>query len=592
MRARQSGVGSVLVTILTITLAGCGGGGGAASEPGNDLTKTGVFLDSAVEGLGYSTESFAGTTDQSGRFQYKDGETIKFALGGVTLGETMAQEVITPIEVSGASNSADQKAINMLVFLQSLDADGNAKNGIRISEEAKMISEGLVIDFGGSGINAATVLTDYFGIMESQVVSDEAALGHFMSTIQNDESMQQYCDVQSDRYGSIFTTHTDDCKQRRYREAYYDLLLPIFYQLGQMSNGSILSTITVSEIRRDTVSQVLKAKKFLEYAKLLKATSTTGVSKAAVNAIIGETADAIGSSVSGSLGAMAGNVEYGDIWYGVLKSYADAPAAILGDPAAVSSLVGSQVDSLWKIGSDTLAAWRLNDLTEQSNELQITQYVLEYYYSNLTDKLKLLVALELSGGFDWGEVVDKVASLKGYENGLFSKDYSTDKVVQHVNGYIALVERIVNTDSLFVEAGDSRVAYQIDDGIPGTKVIFKGAGSEVIAVPADAYIRIVPRSFVEKNNYDVQITCKIQNNGDFENNCLIYPETRALLDNALSNPNETYQIVIFKNHVNVIKEMWECRENVYKSVGPFPVDWSNIEVNTEDFQDRSNDICY
>jgi len=473
-------------TSILLALAACGGGGSSSSDtPSNEAVKnTGVFLDSAVVNIGYRTETLEGVTNSLGEYEYLNGENVIFFIGDLEFPVVPATGVVTPLELTETKDVTNPTVVNIMRLLQSLDRDGNLDNGLFITDLAKSSATQVDFTLTNSEFESSFAVTSLIinagqDDVVTELVDPYAAIAHFSSTIQNNSLMEEYCEIDSDRYGSIFTTHTNDCKQKKYRDVYYDLLLPIFYQLGQMSNSNILSEITVTQLRRDTVSQILNAKKLIKYTKLVNAASTTGASKEAVKAVVGETADLIGGSIAQSLGGMAGNEEYGNIWYGVLRSYADAPAAILGDPGAIASLVESQVDSLWKIGSDTLASWKLSNLTEQSNELQLTQYTLEFYYSNFADNLKLLEALELNGSFDWREVVDKVAQLKGYENSIFSEDYSTDKVVQQVQSYINMIEKVVDVDSLFSDSSSVSSMLVTEEGGNDRSALISPNGGEI-----------------------------------------------------------------------------------------------------------------
>ncbi len=125
---------TALAVVACSALAACGGGSGSA-------THTGVFVDSAVSGLSYtaSPSGLSGTTDAAGHFDYKDGDTITFKLGNVTLGTAPALAQVTPKSIADAttSNSADAANIasNIARFLQTFDADGNPDNGISIDPE-------------------------------------------------------------------------------------------------------------------------------------------------------------------------------------------------------------------------------------------------------------------------------------------------------------------------------------------------------------------------------------------------------------------------------------------------------------------------
>ncbi|WP_019557472.1 hypothetical protein [Thiomicrorhabdus arctica] len=53
----------VMSAIASLTLAGCGGGAPASGS------STGVFVDSAVEGITYQTATQSGTTNAQGEYQ-------------------------------------------------------------------------------------------------------------------------------------------------------------------------------------------------------------------------------------------------------------------------------------------------------------------------------------------------------------------------------------------------------------------------------------------------------------------------------------------------------------------------------------------
>jgi len=115
-----------------LALSACGGGGGS-DTPSTTVVgvQTGVFVDSAVEGLSYETSSgVKGTTDAQGRFKYKEGDTVTFKIGGVTLGSGKAAGTVTPAHIAGGEDN--NKFTNLLVLLQSLDTDGDPANGITL----------------------------------------------------------------------------------------------------------------------------------------------------------------------------------------------------------------------------------------------------------------------------------------------------------------------------------------------------------------------------------------------------------------------------------------------------------------------------
>ena len=111
-----------------------------------DLTKLGSsnLIDGSVAGIEYTTSSgLSGLTDENGGFAYLEGDTITFSVGGVILGEATAEDVSTgqtflqDIADVARTDLNDEYTENMATFLQSLDNNGNAADGIGITEETR-----------------------------------------------------------------------------------------------------------------------------------------------------------------------------------------------------------------------------------------------------------------------------------------------------------------------------------------------------------------------------------------------------------------------------------------------------------------------
>jgi hypothetical protein len=124
MKFTYSVIGSLL-----LLLTACGGSG--------TPTAAGVFVDAPVEGLTYESDGITGTTDSAGNFIYKVGKNITFSINGVSLPPVQGASMLTPVDLVGASSPDSPEAINIARFLQSIDADGNPDNGIRI-DKSKM----------------------------------------------------------------------------------------------------------------------------------------------------------------------------------------------------------------------------------------------------------------------------------------------------------------------------------------------------------------------------------------------------------------------------------------------------------------------
>lgn len=131
---------------LILALGACGGGGGGGTQLAS--TAQGVFLDSAVEGLRYETETLDGVTDALGTFEYDSGEEVSFYLGDILLGSAPGGAVLTPIDlVPGTDSPLHPQVTNIIRFLQTLDDDALAANGIRILADIADALQGQNIDF-------------------------------------------------------------------------------------------------------------------------------------------------------------------------------------------------------------------------------------------------------------------------------------------------------------------------------------------------------------------------------------------------------------------------------------------------------------
>ena len=61
---------------------------------------------------------------------------------------------------------------------------------------------------------------------------------------------------------------------------------------------------------------------------------------------------------------------------------------------------------------------------------------------------------------------------------------------------------------------------------------------------------------------------------------------------TLFDTSNSFQVVVFKNHIEPDKSNWDCGEDVYKYVGEGSASlWQNIEVTPSDYQDRSDETC-
>lgn len=160
-RAARSALLAVSLSPFLLPLAGCLDGSSDSDDDDEVTRRTGVFVDSAVAGLDYNGETTGeGMTNQQGEFSYVDGERLTFSIGELELGSAPGSDIVTPLSiVEGATSAEDQRVTNMLVLLQSLDADGNLNNGIQLSEpireEISLSAGSILLDQSPEDFSAA-----------------------------------------------------------------------------------------------------------------------------------------------------------------------------------------------------------------------------------------------------------------------------------------------------------------------------------------------------------------------------------------------------------------------------------------------------
>ena len=105
-----------------------GGGSSNSAEEDNRglvaVVSTGTFVDAPVDGLNYESGSVSGVTDSDGEFEYEVGNTIRFFIGDVALGEAVkGKSLITPLDLVNNGEIDTPAVINIARLLQSLDSD-------------------------------------------------------------------------------------------------------------------------------------------------------------------------------------------------------------------------------------------------------------------------------------------------------------------------------------------------------------------------------------------------------------------------------------------------------------------------------------
>jgi hypothetical protein len=177
-----------LSLVASALLVGCGS---SSSSSSSDELLTGYFIDAPVTNCEYRTTSGQTGKTENGIFKYRNGDKVKFYLGGLSLGEAApeADGLITPETL--AANDENVK-ITLLRLLQALDSDNNPSNGITISEDILTSLKNLTTDVDISTLKSDEDIAkiddklwdaldeDYDGKID---VSKEIATTHFETSL-------------------------------------------------------------------------------------------------------------------------------------------------------------------------------------------------------------------------------------------------------------------------------------------------------------------------------------------------------------------------------------------------------------------------
>lgn len=151
-------VNSFLITLTLLGLVACGGDSGGNGGGGGAVTASGIFKDSNVSGMGYSSGGQSGLTGADGGFTYEVGQPVTFSVGGVTIGSAAGQSVITPVDLVAGGDTSTPEVQNIVRFLLMLDTDGDPANNISISPAVQTIADTWAqVDFSAADLNAELV---------------------------------------------------------------------------------------------------------------------------------------------------------------------------------------------------------------------------------------------------------------------------------------------------------------------------------------------------------------------------------------------------------------------------------------------------
>jgi len=169
----------LLILSLSLLFTACSSSGESASD-----MRTGRFLDAAVQGLSFQTETMSGLTDQDGFFTYRAGETIRFSIGEIALPEIPSAQTLTALDIFDTDNVFDLSVVNLNRLLQSLDANGIPEDGIDLTQLDVSATTGLRLNFARNDFDAQVVnLIANSGSVTTELISSADAAAHFEQTL-------------------------------------------------------------------------------------------------------------------------------------------------------------------------------------------------------------------------------------------------------------------------------------------------------------------------------------------------------------------------------------------------------------------------
>lgn len=222
-----------ILLLLSGALLGCGGG----SDGGASDVQTGIFIDSAVTGLHFETPTQSGLTNSAGEFSYKEGETVTFSIGGITLGTATGADQVSPFDLFDLTPPQTQvelvkvlrnvveaddfdRVLNIVVFLTSLDNDGNPENGIDLTGwHAALSNATLSFDHNKNSFsfNEFNAFANQFDVRQSKSLA--TAFTHIIKSLNIDFEVSLQTERRTDNLndGSIdsVTTFSYDDKGRQ-----------------------------------------------------------------------------------------------------------------------------------------------------------------------------------------------------------------------------------------------------------------------------------------------------------------------------------------------------------------------------------------
>ncbi len=156
-----------------------------------------TLVDGIVEGAYYETSSgVTGYTDENGNFNFREGDSVTFSVGGVVLGTATAEDIasgqtfLQDIADVDRTDLNDEYLENMAVFLQSIDTADSGDN-IVITQAMRDALADVTIDLTTATEEEIKSLIESIG---GNYVGEDAAMVHVQ------EMLQEYAGIDESEF--------------------------------------------------------------------------------------------------------------------------------------------------------------------------------------------------------------------------------------------------------------------------------------------------------------------------------------------------------------------------------------------------------
>jgi hypothetical protein len=194
----------------------------------------------------------------------------------------------------------------------------------------------------------------------------------------------------------------------------------------------------------------------------------------------------------------------------------------------------------------------------------------------------------LKDGIVWRGEYEKATNEWRIDDELNFNKIATEDIKKYIlaNFKDELIKQVSHED----EHEDENQLKEISNPLSSIYISFLDEDGTTLDVPNDAWVRILPKEYINQNKWDYGLVCKVEVGGNLAGICYTRGDEEELTS-ITSNPDTVYDVVIFKNNIEPDEKNWDCKEDVYKFTSGKLSDLSTITVTPSDYVDNSQAEC-